>query len=463
MKRMLILGSALFIFLAVALIWMIASKVNNRPLVESFDITTEEETPVRITLSGSDLDGDTLSFHIVTGPSHGSLHGQEPNLIYTPGKNFSGRDSLAFKADDGKARSNAASVSITVTAVNDPPAAANDKAETLEDTPVVMINVLANDTDADNDQLMVLGVTQGKHGSVTISTNNMLTYIADKNFHGADSFGYTVSDGRGGTDTAEVELSIKAVNDAPVISSKPVTTSRVWDSYRYEVRAKDPDTGDTLTYSLIDKPQRMTIDANTGIIEWRPTNEQVGEHNVVVKVEDANQVPASVTQSFTIKVASLDSPLVTPMTVKDGHDQKSGRKLSADNKIAIVSASDNKYIDIEAGSSVCFDFSDASIPEGAKIVSAVLFIEHFEDKQFPTGKLQWNIGKNWPNEPIVWASINAPVRDGLENKATDSWDITSLVSTPEKIDALQFQAANNSNIALRKTSLDYVYILVRWY
>jgi len=90
-------------------------------------------------------------------------------------------------------------------------------------------------------------------------------------------------------------------------------------------------------------------------------------------------------------------------------------------------------------------------------------VEHFEDKQFPTGKLQWNIGKDWPEDPVVWASINAPTRDGHQNKATDSWDITSIVNTPEKIDSLQFRVRNNSNIAQRKTSVDYIYGIVRWY
>ena len=463
MKRILIPGSILVILLVVGLILLKGKKGNNRPVAESLNLTTEEETPVLVPLAGSDLDGDSFIFHIVSGPSHGSLHGTEPNLIYTPEKNFNGRDSVSFKADDGRAQSDAAFVTITVTGVNDPPVAADDKVEVPEDTPVIMIDVLANDTDVDNDRLVILGVTQGAHGSVTISTNNQLTYTANKNFYGTDAFDYTISDGKGGTDTARVELTIKPVNDAPIISSKPVTTSRVWDSYRYQVKAKDPDTNEPLLYSLTDKPEGMTIDPNTGFIKWRPNSEQVGEHHVVVKVEDANQVPASTTQAFTVTVTSLDSPLVTPMTVKDGYDQRTGKKLSAENKVAVVNASDSKCIDIEAGDSVYFNFSNASIPEGAKIVSATVFIEHSEDKQFPTGKLQWNIGTNWSKDPIIWASMNAPVRDGLENKAMDSWDITSIVNTPEKIDNLQLQVVNKSNLAMRKTSLDYVYVQVRWY
>ena len=463
MKRTLILVPAIFILLAIVFIAFFFSKTNARPVAESKTVTTEEGTPVMIALSGSDSDGESVSFNVVTGPSHGSLRGTEPNLIYTPMKDFNGSDGFTFKVSDGSASSAAATVSITVTGVNDPPVANDDNASTFEDTPVVMIDVLANDTDVDNDRLIILGVTQGQKGSVTINTSNKLIYKANKNFCGTDSFNYTASDGRGGNDTAKVELTVVAVNDPPVITSKPLTTTRVWSSYRYDVDAKDPDAGDTLSYSLTDKPDGMIIDPNTGLIEWRPDNAQAGDHDIIIKVEDANNIPASDTQSFTITVTSLSSPLITPLTVEDVYDHTSRKKLPTEERIAVVKASDGKCHEIEVDSSISFDFSDASIPEGGKIVSVIIFVEHFEDKQFPTGKLQWNIGKDWPENPIVWASINAPARDGHQNKATDSWDITSIVNTPEKIDSLQFQIRNNSNIAQRKTSVDYIYGIVRWY
>jgi len=464
MKRILILGSTLLILIAIVLITgIIVNGSNDRPVAEGISITTQEDTPVSIILAGSDSDGDPLSFHVLTEPSHGSLRGTEAKMIYTPEKDFNGSDNFTYKVSDGSKESTAATVSIAVAGINDPPVADDDYAKTREDTPVVMIDVLANDTDVDGDRLIVLGVMQGKNGSVTISTNNMLTYTAEENFCGIDSFEYTISDGKGGTDTATVELTVAAVNDSPVITSKPVTTTRVWASYRYDVNAKDPDSGDTLVYSLTEKPEGMTIDPNTGLIEWRPNNNQQGTYDVIVKVVDANEVPSSDVQSFTITVASLSSPLITPLTVEDGYNLKTNKKLSEENKVDIVLSSDGKCVEIEANSYMFFDFSDASIPEGGKIVSVTVFVEHFEDEQFPFGKLKWSIGTDWPDNPIAWSSINASVRDGQRNKATDSWDITSIVNTPEKVDSLQFQIENNSNIAVRKTLLDYIYITVRWY
>jgi hypothetical protein len=463
MKRTLILVSLIFILLAIVFILFFVTSTNDRPVAENNTVTTEEDTPVMVTLSGSDSDGDSLSFSVVTGPSHGNLRGTEPNLIYTPNKNFNGSDSFTFKVGDGSSDSEAATVAITVTSVNDPPKANNDISSAIEDTPVVVVDVLANDTDVDNDHLVILGVTQGQNGSVTINTNNMLIYRPNRNFSGTDSFGYTVSDGKGGTDTAGVEMTITAVNDPPVITSKPPTTTRVWSSYSYDVDARDPDANDTLRYSLIDKPEGMNIDPNTGLIEWRPDNTQDGDHDIAVKVEDANKVPASDTQSFTVTVTSLSSPLITPLTVENVYDHTSRKKLPTEDRIAVIKAGDNKYCEIEVGSSISVEFSDARIPEGGKIISVTIFVEHFEDRQFPTGKLKWSIGKDLMENPVIWASINAPARDGPANKATDSWDITSIVNTPEMIDSLQFQIENNSNMAQRKACVDYIYGIVRWY
>ena len=86
-------------------------------------VTTAEDTARAVTLSATDIDGDALTYAVVTGPAHGTLSGTAPNLTYTPAANYSGPDSFTFIANDGTTDSNAATVSITVTAVNDLPTA----------------------------------------------------------------------------------------------------------------------------------------------------------------------------------------------------------------------------------------------------------------------------------------------------------------------------------------------------
>ncbi|MFH1719589.1 MAG: Ig-like domain-containing protein [Planctomycetota bacterium] len=462
MKRTVILLSVLAAIVIIVLVAFLAATANHPPTVEANSVTVQEDTPTPITLTGSDRDADPLTYGVLTGPSQGTLSGTVPNLTYSPRDNFSGKDSFTFKVSDGKIDSAAATISIAVMPVNDPPTANDDSAKAQEDVPVVAIDVLANDTDVDNGRLTVIDATQGSNGSVTINTDGTLAYAPNRNFCGTDTFTYTLSDGNGGTATAAVTVTIEAVNDAPSITSKPVETTRVWASYLYTVRAKDPDAGDTLTYSLTRKPEGMTINPATGLIEWGPTSAQAGSHDVVVTVADSNRIRAFDTQSFTVTVTSLTSPLKSTMNVADCFTQKGKDRISMKDKVPAVQASDNNRLETAPLSYTCYEFNDASIPSGASIISVVVYIEHFEDQQFRNGKLEWAVGTGWPTKPAVWASIEAPVRQGESNEAIDSWDVTSAVETPEKANSLQFRVANNTS-GESKTSVDYVYAVIEWY
>ena len=97
--------------------------VNHPPMAYDQSVNTEEDTPVEISLGASDEDNDPLTYSIVSLPSNGTLTGTPPNVTYTPDPNYSGGDSFTFKANDGKTDSNIATVSITITSVNDPPVA----------------------------------------------------------------------------------------------------------------------------------------------------------------------------------------------------------------------------------------------------------------------------------------------------------------------------------------------------
>ncbi len=84
------------------------------PVANSQSVTTGENTAVVVTLTATDADGDALSYAVVSNPANGALSGTAPDLLYTPNLNFSGADSFTFKANDGQADSNIATVSITV-------------------------------------------------------------------------------------------------------------------------------------------------------------------------------------------------------------------------------------------------------------------------------------------------------------------------------------------------------------
>ena len=95
------------------------------------------------------------------------------------------------------------------------PAAMGDSVQVAQDASARTVDVLANDSDPDHDALHVAAVTQPPHGKATF-TAAAVRYTPDAGYHGADGFRYTVSDGRGGTDTAQVTVTVTA---APVIPS----------------------------------------------------------------------------------------------------------------------------------------------------------------------------------------------------------------------------------------------------
>ncbi|MEI6603804.1 MAG: DUF6288 domain-containing protein [Verrucomicrobiota bacterium] len=99
---------------AAAIVSLTVTSVNNAPVVVAQTVSTAAKTTKAITLAASDVDGDALSYVIVTQPAHGTLGGTAPNVTYTPATNYIGTDSFTFKANDGTVDSTAAAVSVIV-------------------------------------------------------------------------------------------------------------------------------------------------------------------------------------------------------------------------------------------------------------------------------------------------------------------------------------------------------------
>ncbi|MGE4462485.1 MAG: DUF4347 domain-containing protein, partial [Arcobacter sp.] len=187
--------------------------------------TVAEDGSVNITVSGKDgmtlNDNVTLSLH--SGPSHGTISGfatqsgsptASDTFTYTPGADYNGSDSITFKLTDG-IDTVYRTININVTAVAD---IANDSISVNEDSSVTY-NLLSNDSFEGNDSIS--SVTQGAYGNVTIvnaSTGEVRYTPRTANWHGSDSFTYTVLSG-GKYETATVNVTVNSVNDAPTVTN----------------------------------------------------------------------------------------------------------------------------------------------------------------------------------------------------------------------------------------------------
>jgi hypothetical protein len=205
---------------------------NNAPDAQDDIATTSKEIAVDIDVRGndSDSDGDTLSLSL-NQPNSGTVaENQDGTVRYTPNAGFTGRDSFTYTVEDGKGGSDTATVTVDVFEEPNTPPEAEDDAASTEAGQAVTINVLANDSDPNNDPLQFVLGPQPANGSVSKNQDNTITYVPADGFSGSDKFTYTLGDGRGGSDTANVTVNVEApkltVSDSNYIGLEGTTGTK---------------------------------------------------------------------------------------------------------------------------------------------------------------------------------------------------------------------------------------------
>ena len=302
-------------------------QANGPPVAVDDASTTAEDSAVviRVLDNDSDVDGDSLSVIEVSTPSNGSVAvtGAGTTVIYTPNANFHGSDLFTYKVSDGKVVTDAATVTVIVTSVNDPPVAMGDASTTAEDRAIV-IRVLDNDTDADGDALSVTAVSVPSNGRAAItSAGATVTYTPNANTNGPDSFTYTVSDGNRGTDTGTVTVTVTAVDDEPANRSprfnEGLNTTRIVPedaevgmAVGDPVNARDSD-NDRLEYWLwgMDRAS-FDVDPSTGQLTTKTAldYEVKNEYSVRVSARDRRGGVDGII--VTISVENVDEPPARP-------------------------------------------------------------------------------------------------------------------------------------------------------
>ncbi len=311
---------------------------------EDFELTANNEAPnavndapaailedsgantIDVLANDNDPDaGDAITIIGITQGTNGvvAITNGGADLSYTPNADYFGVDSFTYTIEDMEGLTDTATVSMTITSVNDVPMAFDDTAIAIENGGIIYIDVLANDTDIDGDSLNIDGVTQGTNGAVILETGNV-SYTPDTDFSGTDSFTYTIIDGNGGSDTATVNVTVQpeavAPNQAPVAVNDTATVDEDSTATTIDVLDNDSDLdGDTLTISAVTQPINGAVAIiDSGLnVTYVPDADFNGVDTFTYTIGDGSGLLVNATVTVTVTNVN-DAPVIETFTVPDG-------------------------------------------------------------------------------------------------------------------------------------------------
>jgi Ca2+-binding RTX toxin-like protein len=320
--------------------------VNDVPILASTQATlvngTEDTTYAidiaKLLVGFSDVDGDTLSVtNLIADRGSIAINNLATPInsgfyAFTPVDNYNGIVNLSYNVIDSQGGSIAASSQFSLASVNDAPILSATQATLLngtEDTSytIDLAKLLVGFSDVDGDILSVANLT-ANHGSILVN-NGIYTFTPDANYNGVVYFTYNVVDGKGGSVVATSQLSLAAVNDAPILSTAQATlvdgtedTSYTIDVAKLLVGFSDVD-GDTLSISNLNATNG-SIAVNNGVYTFTPNANYNGIVNLSYNVVDGKSGTVAATSQFSLTAVN-DAPILSaaPATLVNGIENTS--------------------------------------------------------------------------------------------------------------------------------------------
>ncbi|WP_436641635.1 DUF4082 domain-containing protein [Microbaculum sp. FT89] len=333
---------------------------SNQPPVAVNDsgFTTSQDTPLGLSTStllanDSDPDGDTLTVTGVSAASNGTVALNSGTVTFTPTAGYSGPAGFTYAISDGQGGTASATVSLTVSpAANQPPVAVNDGGfTTSQDTPLALSAalLLVNDSDPDGDPLTVTGVSAPSNGTVLLNSGTV-TFTPATGYTGPAGFSYAISDGRGGTASATVALTVSpAANQPPVAVNDsgfttPQDTPLAMSAALLLANDSDPD-GDPLTVTGVSAPSNGTVSLNSGTVTFTPATGYTGPAGFTYAISDGRGGTASAAVALTVTTVtppgegiSLFAPTDTPaiLSANDPSPVELGVKFTTSSAGAVT-------------------------------------------------------------------------------------------------------------------------------
>lgn len=283
---------------------------NEAPVAQPRTATTTGGTTVDITVTGSDPDGDALSFAVATQPENGTLgeFGNETatsaTIAYTPDAGFIGTDTFTFTVSDGTDTSAPATVTVTVS--NSAPAADDGSAGTTKN---VAVTITLTGSDPDGDALTFAinsNPLNGSLGAITSTGDDSaeVTYTPDSGFVGSDAFTFTASDGTTTSDPATVTVTVS--NQAPTGDAQTVEMDTATETEKeITLMGSDPD-GDPLTFAIDTGPANGSLSsitnptATSADVTYTPDSGFTGQDTFTFTVSDGSATSDPVTVTVNV-------------------------------------------------------------------------------------------------------------------------------------------------------------------
>ncbi len=337
--------------------------VNFAPTAVNDSFSTNEDTAANRTLpTGNDVDGDTRTYAIVAHPTKGTItnfNAATGSYTYTPNAaqqslddGETASDSFTYKANDGTTDSNTATITITITGVNDAPTAANDAFTTNEDTAANRTLPTGSDVDVETlTYAIVAGPTFGTISNFNAATGaytytpNAAQQALDTGETAPDSFTYKVNDGTIDSTPATVTITITGLNDAPTAASYGFGIGEDGAAVVTPPAGSDVD-GETLTYALVAGPTFGSIsnfNAATGSYTYTPNAAQQGldtsetqTDSLTYRVNDGTVDSEIVTVNISVFGAN-DAPVAASDSFTTNEDTAVNRTLPAGTDVDVES------------------------------------------------------------------------------------------------------------------------------
>jgi hypothetical protein len=282
------------------------------PIVNNDSATTDqdESTVIGVLFNDSDPENDPLTVTAVSAPTNGTAVAGNGGLVtYQPKAGFVGTDSFTYTVSDGQGHSSVGTVSVTVG--SGAPVVADDQATTGQNLPVA-IDVLANDSDPQFDDLTVAQVSNPAHGTLVVDADGIVTYTPAAGFTGADSFSYTASDGQGHSAVGSVSLQVNGPPTVAVpIPDLNATANQFFQSG--PVTAFTDAAGDPLAFSARQEngaalPTWLIFDPATRAFSGTPAPGDAGTVSITVTATDTLFPTLSASDTFILTIAPPVAP-----------------------------------------------------------------------------------------------------------------------------------------------------------